>query len=319
MKYIFLIVGCLLFIIFFAVFAIANLSREKQIDADKLSVVTTLFPLYDFAKNIGGDKSQVALLLPPGVEAHGFEPKPSDIDKINKADIFVYTGKFMEPWAQDIIEGTNKNVKIVDASTGIEFLKENHEDEEGYKHKEANIHDHSGMDPHVWLDFDYAKIMVDNITKGFIEKDPENASFYRKNAEGYKAKLTNLDNDYKTGLANCQSKVIVYGGHYAFGYLVRRYGLIYLAAQGFSPDSEPTAKDLINLVDQINRNEVKYIFYEELKSPKIAETLARETKTKLLLLNAAHNLSKEDFGKDVTFISIMKENLNNLKTGLQCY
>jgi len=275
----------------------------------KLQVVTTLFPLYDFAKNIGQDKIRVTLLLPPGVEAHSFEPKPADVILINQADIFIYTGEFMEPWAEDIVKSiTNKNLLVVNASNGINLIP-------------AVFHDSyesaRSIDPHIWLDFDNARMMVNSIMKAFTEKDPENKSFYEENAKEYNQQLADLDDDYKSALSLCKSKEIVYAGHYAFGYLAKRYGLKYLAAQGVSPDAEPTANDLINLVNQIKEDNIKYIFYEELSSPKIAETLSNETGTKLLILSAAHNVSKEQLNEGVTFISIMKSNLNNLKIGLE--
>ncbi|MBU4141474.1 zinc ABC transporter substrate-binding protein, partial [Patescibacteria group bacterium] len=172
--------------------------------------------------------------------------------------------------------------------------------------------------PHIWLDFDNAKIMVDNIAKAMAEKDAANADYYQKNATEYKNQLTKLDNEYETALFECKTKKIIYGGHYAFGYLAHRYGLEHIAAQGFSPDAEPTAPDLINLVEQIKKDNIGYVFYEELTSPKIAEIIAVETKTKMLLLNAAHNLAKEDFENNVSFLSIMENNLKNLSIGLQC-
>lgn len=317
-------------IVFLAIviFAIGSLTHQKSnIQNNKLKVVTTLFPLYDMAKNIGGDKADVSQLLPPGVEAHSFEPKPSDIVKINEADFFVYTGKFMETWAEDIIKGiTNKNVKVVDSSNGIQLDKENNEEEHEDEHEDAHEegieheshHHHDGVDPHIWLDFDNAQVMADNIANAFIEKDPSNVEFYKNNANEYKNKLIALDNNYRNTLEECNSKVIVYGGHYAFGYLANRYGLKYLAAQGVSPDAEPTANDLANLVDQINKDKVKYVFYEELTSPKIAETIAGETKAKMLLLNAAHNLAKDQFEAGLSFFDILNSDLENLKVGLEC-
>jgi len=288
---------------------VAISGRVQKSNTGKTTVVTTLFPLYDFAKNIGQDKVEVSLLLPPGVEPHSFEPKPSDIARISEADIFIYTGKFMEPWAVDIIKGfSGRNIKVVDSSAGIKMIP-------------AVFHDadepQGAFDPHIWLDFDNAKIMVDNIVQGLCEKDKANA-YYKKNGDEYKNALSNLDNRYRTGLANCKSKEIIYGGHYAFGYLAHRYGLQYLAAQGLSPDAEPTAQDLVKLVEQIKKNNIRYIFYEELTSPKIAETLAGETQAKMLLLNAAHNITKKDFENKVSFVSIMENNLRNLKIGLQC-
>lgn len=276
----------------------------------KVKVVTTLFPLYDMAKNIGVDKADVSLLLPPGVEAHSFEPNPSDIVKINEADIFVYTGKFMEPWAEGIIKSVeNKNLIIVDASRGTKMFP-------GVFH---DADEPAGsLDPHIWLDFDNAKTMVRNIAQAFQSKDIANKGFYEQKAGAYDSKLSELDSAYKITLAACKSKEIIYAGHYAFGYLAKRYGLKYLAAQGVSPDAEPTAKDLVNLAEQIKKDKVEYVFYEELTSPKIAETIAGETKAKLLLLNAAHNLGKDEIEKGVSFVDILNRDLDNLKVGLEC-
>ncbi|TSD02088.1 MAG: zinc transport system substrate-binding protein [Parcubacteria group bacterium Athens0714_26] len=302
-------------------FAVLNIAQKPTNNSQKITVVTTLFPLYDFAKSIGGDKVEVSLLLPPGVEAHTFEPKPSDIVNINESDLFVYTGKFMEPWAEDIIRGiSGKDIKIVDTSAGIELMKEEeHEDKHGTVHEEEEHgHEHGGIDPHIWLDFDNNKIMLDNIVKALTEKDPANADYYQKNATDYKTKLAQLDNQYRTTLSKCESKEIVYGGHYAFGYLGKRYGLAYESAYGISPDSEPSAQDLAKIVEQIKKEKIKYVFFEELVSPKVAETLAKETGAGLLLLNPAHNLTKKDFENKASFLSIMEKNLVNLKIGLQC-
>lgn len=297
-------------IIVFGIFAVLNFSQKSKNDNSKLTVVTTLFPLYDFAKTIGGDKVAVTLLLPPGVESHSFEPKPSDIARISEVGVFIYTGKFMEPWAEDIIKGaSNKNLKVVDSSVGIQMIP-------------GAFHDADepagSKDPHIWLDFDNDKIMIQTIATALLEKDPANARYYQQNANEYMNKLSALDAEYKASLSKCQSKEIVYGGHYAFGYLARRYNLEYLAAQGVSPDAEPTAQDLVRLVEQIKKYNVKYVFYEELTTPKIAETLAHETNAKMLLLNAAHNLTKENLDNNVSFLSIMERNLSNLKIGLHC-
>lgn len=290
-------------------FACAKRS-EGPVQMKKLKVITTLFPLYDMAKKIGADKADVSLLLPPGVEAHSFEPKPSDIVRINEADVFVYTGKFMEPWAEDVIQGiVNKNLVVVDASQGTTMIP-------GVFH---DADEPAGsIDPHIWLDFNNAGIMVKNIFQAFQLKDSANKVFYEQKAGEYRRKLSELDSLYKTTLAACKNKTIVYGGHYAFGYLARRYGLKYLTAQGVSPDAEPTANDLIKLVEQIKQDKIKYVFYEELTSPKIAETIAGETKARLLLLNAAHNVSRDQIDQGISFFDILERDLDNLKIGLSC-
>jgi zinc transport system substrate-binding protein len=173
-------------------------------------------------------------------------------------------------------------------------------------------------DPHIWLDFGNAAVMVDNIRDALVQSDFANAAYYEKNAAAYRAKLENLDKTYKNDLASCRIREIIYAGHYAFGYLVRNYGLQYIAAQGFMPDSEPTPAQMIKMVEQIRALKAKYIFYEELTQPTIAETLSQETGVKLLKLNAAHNLSRDDFENGLSFLSIMENNLNTLKEGLEC-
>lgn len=303
----------IIIVVLFAFIFIVTSKGVKRMDTTglhRLTIITTLFPLYDMAKSIGADRAEVSLLLPPGVEAHSFEPKPSDIVKINNADIFVYTGKFMEPWAEDIIKSiTNKDLIVIDASKGTKMIPGVFRDPD----KPAG-----SLDPHIWLDFDNAEIMVKNIVQAFEAKDTAHKSFYKQRADDYGIRLGELDSAFKTTLAVCKDKEIIYGGHYAFGYLAHRYGLKYLAAQGVSPDAEPTAHDLVKLVEQIRKDNIKYIFYEELTSPKIAETIAHETNAQMLLLNAAHNVTRDQFEQGITFFDILNRDLHNLKVGLGC-
>lgn len=279
-----------------------------------LSVVTTLFPLAEFARAVGGEYADVTLLLPPGVESHAFEPTPSDIVNIDRSDIFVYTGKAMEPWAEDMRKSIRATVSVVDSSEGVTFLKELEEAD----HETNEDRHYGGMDPHIWLDFGNAARMVSNIEKAFVAQDPSRAEAYRKNAEDYREELRALDREYRQTLATCKTRSIVYGGHYAFGYLASSYGLEYRAAQGLAPDAEPSAQDIATLVRQVKEDGIRYIFYEELASPKIADTIARETGAKLLLLNAGHNVGKDDIAQGTTFLDILRSNLSSLKTGLEC-
>lgn len=303
------LVGILCAGMFFVLYKTERTSDLKQ--GGKLSVVTTLFPLYDFAREVGGERVEVTLLLPPGVEAHSFEPTPRDMTKIGSADVFVYMGKIMEPWAEDIARGAlGDHVRVVDASAGILMVP-------------GTFHDadepEGSPDPHIWLDFENAKKMVDDIRRVFSERDPDHVREYAEAAGRYMEALRALDEEYRASLSICATKTIVYGGHYAFGYVAHRYGLEYMAAQGLSPDAEPTAKGLAALANQIRMSSVKYVFYEELSNPKIAETIAHETGAKLLSLNAAHNISKKDYNSGVTFLSIMEENRKNLVKGLGCH
>jgi zinc transport system substrate-binding protein len=299
-------------------------SEEKVMQNKKLQVATSLFPLYDFARNIGQDRADVFLLLPPGVEAHSFEPRPDDMVRLNRADVFIYTNSAMEPWAADVLRGVrNRNLKVIESGRGIAMLagheEHSHGKQEGRRHgADERRPDQGGGDPHIWLDFSNAAAMVDNILAGFIEKDPLNRAFYERNADAYKAKLYDLDRRFKDGLSRCRKNVIVHGGHFAFGYLAQRYGLRYVAVSGFSPNAEPTASGMVRISKVLKANDLRYLFYEELLSPRVAESLARETGASLLMLNAAHNVGKEEFERGVGFLDLMQRNLENLKRGLAC-
>lgn len=312
MKKIIFILGVCLLLAFGTVLATLRI-KQTHISAD-LTVVTTLFPLYDFAKAIGGDYVAVTLLLPPGTEPHSFEPKPSDILTINQSDIFIYTGASMEPWAEDIIQGMhNDTVTIVNVSSGIP-----HTHISDHHHAQQENHEHDAIDPHIWLNFDNAKTIVQTIADAFASKDPAHAAYYEERAQAYINKLTNLDQTYQQMLSQCQHTDIIYAGHYAFGYLADAYGLHYVAAQGISPDAEPTANDLIALVNQIKTTGATAIFYEALSSPVIAETLSKETGVPMLLLHPAGNISKNEYTMNMTYLSLMEKNLEQLSKGLVC-
>lgn len=297
--------------------------RNDHARDGRLRVVTTLYPLYDFARNIGGDKVDVFLILPPGMESHSFEPKPDDIIRINRADVFIYTNRFMEPWAADIIAGLDtRKTLVVDSSRGTRLLKAGRSDEkveEGRRHGDDAGHHHSeGMDPHLWLDFDNAKIMVDNIAAGLADRDPMHRAFYAANAAAYKGKLTDLDERYRKGLADCDKRIFLHGGHFAFGYLANRYGLRYESAYAITADAEPSPAKLAGLIRRIRANGLKYIYTEELVEPRVAESIARETGAKILKLHGAHNIGRDELASGVTFLSLMERNLENLRLGLQC-
>lgn len=281
----------------------------------KLRIVTSLFPLYDFAKAIGGDQVEVTLLLPPGVEAHSFDPKPDDILRVNRAGLFIYTNKAMEAWAVTIAASVDpKKVTIVDASSGARLLPA-----EGHDEGEApHGHDRGAIDPHLWLDFANAKTMVGNIAAAMGAKDPVHRALYTAKAAAYNERLDRLDSDYRTALATCQKRTLLQGGHFALGYLAARYNLDYHAAASVNPEAEPTAATMAALVSQMRRHDLRYLFSEELVSPKLAETIASEGGGTVLLLSAGHNLSKSDLEAGVTFVEIMERNLKNLQIGLEC-
>jgi zinc transport system substrate-binding protein len=310
-----------------------NLQEEND---GKISIVTTLYPLYEFSKEVGGEKTNVILLLPPGAEAHTFEPKPSDIIKINNADIFVYVGASFEPWAHDIIEGSNnKKIILFDASSKVTLLKSDEHGENSHEHEGEHVHEdgdhdaenetnledehsHGEYDPHFWLDFNNDMKVVDAITETLSEKDPTNKEYYFLNAENYKKRLLELDAEYKEGLKSCKQKEFITGGHNAYAYLAKSQGIEYLSAFGISPDSEPTPKAIKEIADITKEHGIKYILFEELVSPRMAEAIAEQAGAKILVLNPGHNLLKEEFNNGVTFISLMENNLKTLKIALEC-
>ncbi len=284
----------------------------KDDASPRLRVVTTLFVLYDFARAVGGNHAEVSLLIPPGVEPHGYEPRPGDIARMKGADLCIYTSSAMEPWFDRVLSVLDtRSTSVVEAGAGIHPASDARDLDGGGGHVE--------YDPHIWLDLSNAQRMVDTIRDGFARRDPAHSGQYAANAEAFKARLAALDERFRRGLSTCSSRVIIYGGHAAFSYLAKRYDLQFEAAyRGGSPDAEPTPRHLAELSEKMKRQGLKYVFYEELVAPRVAQTLARETGAKLLMLHGAHNVSRQDMEKGVTFIALMERNLSNLRVGLQC-
>jgi zinc transport system substrate-binding protein len=293
--------------------------QERISEPKKLFIVATLFPLYDFVREIVGNKATVTLLLPPGVEAHSFEPKPGDMITINNAGLFLYTGAHMEPWVEKILQATdNRKLIVIDTSKGVTLLKNREGREEDLGHASREHDEHGVYDPHIWLDFANAQKMVDSILEGLVRQDPVNKDFYEQNAAAYKMKLQTLDQEFKNTLSVCRKNTFVHSGHFAFNYLASRYKLHYISAYGGSPNAEPTPGKIIELKKFIIEHAIKHVYYEELIRPRIAEILNKETGAQLLKLNGAHNIGKDDLKQGKTFIGLMEDNLANLKAGLQC-
>jgi zinc transport system substrate-binding protein len=283
-----------------------------------LKVMASLFPLQEFARAVGGEKVQAILLLPPGAEAHSWEPKPSDVVKITQADIFIYIGPSMEPWVDKVLKAAQgKKLRVLEASRGLSLLKAEQE-EQG---RAIHSHGHFGpekMDPHVWLDFTLDLQIVDEIVTVFSEKDPAHAFLYKNNAETYKQKLKNLDQKYQYSLAQCRHRQILVSGHAAFAYLAKRYALQQIALSGISPDAEPTPQKMAEMINATRKEGIKFIFSEELVHPKLSQALAKEAGVDILVLNPGHNLTPKQVREKVTFLELMEKNLKNLQRGLGC-
>lgn len=283
--------------------------ENSEIETGKLKIVTTLFPQYDFTRQIVGDKANVTLLLQPGIEAHSFDPSPSDVVDINECDLFIYTGEYMETWANDILSSLESDVSVLNVSEGIlmSAVEEEHEHEE-------DVHEY---DPHIWTSPKNAIKMVENILDTLVEMDPENKDYYTENANLYLAELKQLDTNIREVVEKADIKTIFFGGKFAMYYFAQEYGLDYIAAfDSCTSETEPSAKLVARIVDAVKEQNAPVVYYEELSNHKAADTICTETGAKPLLLHSCHNISKDEYKLGVTYLSLMKQNLENLKEGL---
>ncbi len=306
-------------------------SKVAGDNTSKIKVVTTLFPQYDFANQVGKDAVEVKMLLKPGVESHTYEPAPSDIIEINKADIFLYTGDEMEPWVSKILDSLDSDVMIIDLSKNITLDKvgdhdHEHEDEESdgdhlhedeseeAEHEEDHVHSY---DPHIWTNPLNAKIMVEDIKTALSEVDKANKMTYENNAKDYLASLDQLDQDIREVVKQAKRDEVVFGGRFAFHYFFEEYGLDYVSAyDSCSSETEPSAKVIATIIDKVKEDQIPVIFYEEFANPKVAESIANATGAKTLLLHSCHNVSTDDYKNGATYLSLMYQNLENLKEAL---
>lgn len=284
-----------------------------------LTVVTTLFPQYDFARQIAGTHAEVSLVLLPGMESHMYDPTPGDMIEISEADMFIYTGAEMEPWAGELADSVDMTgVRIVDASSGVDLMKEEdeHDHEEEHEH-EGHHHDHT-YDPHIWLDMRNAMQMVETIADAFCEIDPANADDYRANADAYLEQLDELDTELREIVADGTRRDIVFGGRFAYGYFIHGYDLDYESVyDSCSADTEPSMAQMADVIDYMKENQVRYILYEELSTPNVARAIAEATGAEMLLFSTCHNVTKDDFEAGVTFIDLMQQNADTLKKALE--
>ena len=245
----------------------------------KISITTTLFPQYDFAKAIAGDKADVTMILPLGSESHNYEPSPSDIIAIDNSDMFIYTGNYMEGWVSDIVDNL-QDTMVVDVSKNITLDKtedehnHNHDDDD-HQHDEEEEHSHSHeYDPHIWTSPKNAMIIVDNITDALCTLDTSNAEYYKSNAQEYKLKLQHLDDEFRQTVKNGNTNKIFFGGKFALYYLTKEYGLEYTSAyDSCSDETEPSARAVADIITQIKEQHIPVIFYEELTNPKNVKNL----------------------------------------------
>ena len=266
----------------------------------KPRIYTSFYAIYDFASEIAGDKADIYNIVPTGTEPHDWEPTVQDMAKLNKADVLFYNGLGMEHWI-DKVQGSlsDSDTKFVQLSEGVE------------------VNENAG-DPHIWLDPSNVKIMCSNIYKTLCEIDPDNKALYEANYNNYIVQLSSLDQTYRDTIENLpKNNRSIVVSHEAYSYLCDAYGLNQVPIDGISADSEPSPEKMMELINFINDNNIKYIFYEELVSQKTAQTLADETGAQLLPLNPFEGLTEEEMANGDNYISVMLENLENIKTALK--
>ncbi|MCM0648297.1 metal ABC transporter substrate-binding protein [Clostridium swellfunianum] len=275
----------------------------------KISVVVSFNPLREFAEAVGGDKVDVRVIVPEGMEPHDFEPKPRDMENIMKAKVFVYNGLGMEGWTEKTLSAIeNKNLQVVDASKGAELIKTSHQDEEESK---EDSHEHGDFDPHIWLSLKEAKNEAKNIKEALIKADLENKDYYEKNYEAFASKLDALYNEYKTKFEGLSNKNFV-TGHAAFAYLCRDFGLKQSSVESVFAEGEPTPQKLKELIDFGKANNIKVIFMEELASPEVSKTIANEVGAKV---EKIYTIESREDNKD--YVQSMRDNLEKIYSSLK--
>lgn len=313
--------------------AVAGCSSPVVDDA-KPSVAVSFYPLQFLAERIAGDDATVWSLLPPGAEPHDAEPLPADVARLERADLFVYHGAGLDPWAERLAFALPDGVAFLSATEGLTLLPpeehdeehaegdEHHDDEGGHEdeqdhHDAEEGHEHGAFDPHVWFDADAMIAIADEIGAHIADIDPAHAEAYAARTAAVQEELRQLDQRYRQGLAECARRDIV-TAHDAFGYLGRRYDLRVHAIAGLSPEEEPAPDRLAALSDEVQELGITTVFFEMLTSSDLAETLAREAGVQTAVLHTLEGLTQEEQDAGASFISLMDANLAALRGALDC-
>lgn len=318
-------------IIFFGSPEVNNNNNQN----DKIQIVATIFPNYDFVKQIGKDKVEVKLLLKSGVESHTYEPSPKDMIDIENCDIFVYTGNEFEPWADNIISGLNSKIEIVDTSKNINLINkeefelqhyeqpyygQHHYEQHHYEghhyerhYGERQRYYESSFDSHIWLNPENTLIMIDDILANLCEIDPENEKYYTDNANHYKEQINALNSNFEQTISNSKRHNIAFAGEFSYSYFIEKYGLDFVSVYNNCGEGEdPSITKVKSVIDYINTNNLPVVFYEELSEGTVAKMIGDETEAKSMVFYTVHN---GDIEKD-TYVSLMNKNLENLKKAL---
>ena len=325
-------ITALLLALFVLVGALAGCGKQNDTNkTDKLSIVTTIFPEYDWVREILGDKAdnaEITMLLDNGVDLHSYQPTADDIVKISDCDLFIYVGGESDGWVEDALRNaTNRNMKVINLleilgdSVKTEEIVEGMQEEE-HEHEDAEEHEHEEeTDEHVWLSLKNAKMLVRVISKALQELDPDNKDIYAANADAYVKKLSALDADYQAAVDAASNKTILFGDRFPFRYLVDDYGLRYYAAfVGCSAETEAGFETISFLAKRVDEWKLPCVLTIEGAQHKIAETIVRNTtmkNQKVLTMDSMQSTTTQDVKNGTTYLSVMEKNLSVLKEALR--
>lgn len=325
-------ITALLLALFMLVGALAGCGKQNDTNqTDKLSIVTTIFPEYDWVREILGEKAdnaEITMLLDNGVDLHSYQPTADDIVKISDCDLFIYVGGESDEWVEDALRNAaNRNMKVINLlevlgdSVKTEEIVEGMQEEE-HEHEDAEEHEHEEeADEHVWLSLKNAKMLVRVISKALQELDPDSKDIYAANADAYVKKLSALDAEYQTAVDAASNKTILFGDRFPFRYLVDDYGLRYYAAfVGCSTETEAGFETISFLAKRVDELKLPCVLTIEGAQHKIAETIVRNTTAKnqrVLTMDSMQSTTSKDVKNGTTYLSVMEKNLSVLKEVLR--
>lgn len=301
----------LLLVVFGFLYGCSTETNVQQSKKDVLTIYTTVYPLEDFAKKIGGDYVHVQSIYPPGVEAHTFEPTTKTMKQLAEADAFIYIGQGMEGFADKAKEALkNERVRFLAAAEGIKLLDSAHQE------RSHEYEQHNDKDPHVWLDPIRSIAMAEHIRDLLIELKPEKKEVFTKNFEALKAKLEHLDQQFQAVVKKAPKKEILVA-HAAYGYWEDRYGIRQLSVSGLSPTNEPSQKELAEIIKTAKQHHIKYVIFEQNTTSKIAEIVKNEIGADSLRLHNLESLTSKDIKANKDYFTLMEENIRVLQKALQ--
>ena len=314
----------LLVLIFALLISALPLCSCAGTSTEGISIVTTIFAPYDFAKAIGGENVSVKMLLSPGADIHSYDPTPKDMLALKRCDIFICVGGTSDAWVEEIIKAVDnpdmKIIKLIEHTEGLICSDHSHEDESHsheHEHEHEHDHDHGEFDEHVWTSPRNAALACEAIADALCTLDAENAETYRSNLSEYSSALSALDDEIKSIVAGAARTEIVFGDRFPLIYFANAYGLTYHSAfPGCAGDTEPSAATIAELISKVKINGIPAVFCLGLSQGNIADTICAETGAKKLVFHSCENVSKNDFRDGVTYLELMRHNAQALREAL---